>query len=117
MFSKTNPLLFNFQRPLDFFILDIYCMSIFNFLEKMFFGHTENPGNKICLNCRTEMSAKPKILLTIIIQKCLKKMKTHENRVLKLHTSLHTSKVCCYLCNFIKYLLKCVIFRYSKTNL
>jgi hypothetical protein len=69
MYFQKQPLRFHFQRPLDFFILDIYCMSIFNFLEKMFFGRTEKSGNKIHLNCRTEMSANFKTFLQEKIQK------------------------------------------------
>jgi len=72
---SKQPLRFHFQRPLDFFILDIYCMSIFNFLEKMFFGRTEKSGNQNYLNCRTEMNAKPKTIFTKKKQKYLKKWK------------------------------------------
>jgi hypothetical protein len=61
---QNQPLRINFQRPLDFFILDIYCMSIFNFLEKMFFGRTEKSGLQTYLNCRTEMSVDFKNIFT-----------------------------------------------------
>ena len=70
-------------------------MSIFNFLEKMFFGRTEKSGNKICFNYRTEMSLKLKIFFPRNFIFFLKKRKQD----FKLHSLLHIFEVCNEVCN------------------
>ncbi len=75
-------------------------MSIFNFLEEIFFCRTEKSGNKKAVNCHTETSAETKHIFTTFFVKIGKPLEILEKGSEKLHTSLHIFELCNEVCNF-----------------